>query len=129
MIYRMLGLGILMALVSFVLFSLYYHDLEKARTMAFNTLVMFELFNMFNCRSLTYSSLKMGFFSNKKLVMLVMIAFVLQVIIIQYVPISSALNLTTLGLKEWGICILAGSSILILGELKKNVRKLNFLPF
>lgn len=128
-LYRTIGLGILMAAGSFFLYSWYFQDLIKARTMAFTTLVMFELFNIFNCRSLKFSSSKIGFFSNRWLFLLVFIAFFLQVVAVQSHWLSSAFKITPLTLSEWLICILIGSSILILGEMRKSIKILKFLPF
>ncbi len=128
-IYRMIGLGVLMAAGSLFLYSWYFQDLMKARTMAFTTLVMFELFNMFNCRSFRYSSSKIGFFSNKWLFLLVFIAFSLQILAVQSHLLSSAFKVVPLSLSEWLICISIGSSILILGEMRKSVKLLRKLPF
>lgn len=128
-LYRMIGLGVLMAIGSLSLYLWYFEDLAKAKTMAFTSLVMFELFNMFNCRSLKYPSFKIGFFSNKWLFLLVFIAFLLQVAAVQSQLLSSAFKIVPLTLSEWLISILVGSSILILGEMRKSVKLLRNLPF
>lgn len=129
LLFRIIGLGVLMAVGSLLLYMWYYQDLDKARTMTFTTLVMFELFNMFNCRSLRYSSLKIGLFSNKRLIVLVFIALLLQIIVVQTPLLSSVFKIVPLNCFEWLICVLVGSSILILGEIRKSIKALNFLPF
>ncbi len=128
-VYRMMGLGILMFIGSLFLYLWYFQDLIKARTMAFTSLVMFELFNMFNCRSLKYPLSKIGFFSNKWIFVLVFIAFLLQVIAVQSPLLSSAFKIVPLSLSEWLISILIGSSVLVLGEMRKSVKLLEKLPF
>lgn len=57
-------------ILSGTLFVFAYHlpDIAKARTMAFATLILFELFNAFNSRSLEHSLFRIGAFSNKKLI-------------------------------------------------------------
>jgi Ca2+-transporting ATPase len=129
LIYRMLGLGILMAVGSLFLYLWYYQDILKARTMAFNTLVMFELFNILNCRSLRHSSLEIGFFSNKALLIVVLISFLLQVAVIESMVLSSAFKIVSLTLSEWIITILFGSTIFLAGELRKSTPLLRHLPF
>jgi Ca2+-transporting ATPase len=128
-LYRTLGQGVLMFIGSMILFMLFFDDLTKARTMAFTTLIMFELFNMFNCRSLKYPLNKMGLFSNKILIIVVGLAFLLQVIVVQTPIIASAFKIIPLNLFEWLISIATGSLILISGEVKKSIRFLNWLPF
>ncbi len=45
-------------------FYLEHASLEKARTVAFTMIVMFQLFNVTNCRSLKDSIFKIGLLSN-----------------------------------------------------------------
>lgn len=61
---------------------------EEARTIAVNTIVMIEMFYLFNCRSLTKSFLRIGFFSNKLIFLGVGTMILLQVAF-TYVPIMN----------------------------------------
>jgi Ca2+-transporting ATPase len=88
--------------------------IEKARTMAFTTAIMFELFFVFNCRSEKLSVFKLSPFSNKWLVFAVIITFLLQAMVI-YVPFfNSVFGTVPIGLTDWLIIILLCSSGLLL---------------
>jgi len=62
--------------------------IEESRTIAVNTIVMIEIFYLFNCRSLTKSVFRMGFFSNK-LIFLGVIVMILLQIAFTYTPIMN----------------------------------------
>ncbi|MDH3502114.1 MAG: HAD-IC family P-type ATPase [Nitrosopumilus sp.] len=62
--------------------------IEEARTIAVNTIVMIEIFYLFNCRSLTKSFLRVGFFSNKLIFFGVGVMILLQ-IAFTYVPVMN----------------------------------------
>jgi len=79
-------LPILLTIVTLFLFDLFMpQGLEKARTVAFMTLVMFELFIALSCRSLYKPIWKVGIFANKWLWGAVLLSFGLQLILL-YVP-------------------------------------------
>ena len=54
------------------------HSVEEARTIAVNTIVMIEIFYLFNCRSLKKSIFKMRIFSNKFIFLGIGIMILLQ---------------------------------------------------
>ena len=60
-------------------------SIEEARTVAVNAIVMIETVYLFNCRSLTQSILKIGFFSNRWILLGVAIMITLQ-LIFTYLP-------------------------------------------
>jgi Ca2+-transporting ATPase len=64
-------------------------DVELARTMAFNTLVFFQLFYVFACRSESHTILEIGLLTNLYLVGAVCISAVLQ-LLVNYVPFLQA---------------------------------------
>ncbi len=111
--------GIIMMTGTLLVFNYYKSDLAYAQTIAFNTLVLFQLFNVLNQRSETTSLFKLGVFSNLWLIGAVIISFLLQLMII-YVPFFQAIfNTVSLSLKDWGVCLLVSSSVLIIGEAGK----------
>ncbi len=63
-------------------------SLPEARTIAVNTIVMIELFYLFNCRSLTKSMFQIGMFSNKFIWMGVAVMIGIQ-ILFTYLPIMN----------------------------------------
>ena len=92
--------------------------LRYAQTMAFTTLMMFQIFNVFNARSDEQSALK-GLFHNRWLWGAVGLSVVLQVAVV-YVPfLQNAFSTTSLSLGDWLYCTAMGSSVLWLRELAK----------
>ncbi len=102
--------------------ALYYYmlsagaDLTKAMTMAFTVFVMYQIFNVFNCRS-------DGGFSNKFLFIAVGASFLLQLGVI-YVPfLQGIFRTTSLGGIEWIIILLVASTIFISNWLAERFIK------
>jgi Ca2+-transporting ATPase len=88
--------------------------LDKARTMAFTTAIMFELFFVFNCRSEKLSAFRVNPFSNKYLVLGILITILLHAMII-YVPFfNSIFGIVPLAASDWLIIVLLASSGLLL---------------
>ena len=74
---------------------------EKARTMAFTTAIMFELLFVFNCRSETRSVFRTNPFSNRKLVLAVLVSVLLQFVVV-YLPFCQAIfGTVALGTIDW----------------------------
>jgi len=87
---------------------------EKAQTMALATLVIYELFYAFNCRSLRFTLPQLGFFTNKWLLPAVLSSGLLTLAVI-YIP-SWGLAFHTVPLDFWDwdvIFIVAGASFLL----------------
>lgn len=94
-----------------------------AQTMAFNTLVFFSLFNVFNARSDDQSALR-GLFTNAWLWGAVLLSIVLQAAAI-YVPVlQHAFSTVSLSFRDWLYCAAVASSVLWLRELSKIVARL-----
>jgi Ca2+-transporting ATPase len=93
-------------------------DLRYAQTMAFTTLVLFSLFNVLNARSDERSAFA-GLFANQWLWASIIVSLALQAAVL-YVPfLQQAFSTTALGLRDWLVCALVGSSVLWLRELVK----------
>jgi P-type Ca2+ transporter type 2C len=93
-------------------------DETYARTMAFTTLMMFQLFNVFNCRS-TWRSAFVGMFSNKWLVAAVVFSLLTHMLVI-YVPfLQTAFHTVPLTLQDWLIATGVGATVLVAVELFK----------
>ncbi len=108
------------------LFPLFYwywksEGLVKAQTMVLVTLILFEMFNAFNCRSDRYSIFKLGWYSNKWLVWAV-ISSVLLMALVLYVPYLAFLFHTVpLRLFDWVVALAVSCSALVLVELYKLI--------
>ncbi|MBD3248688.1 calcium-translocating P-type ATPase, SERCA-type [Candidatus Woesearchaeota archaeon] len=96
----------------------------KAITMAFSTLMMFQMFNVINRRSDNISIFKLGFFRNKKLLLAVGLSIVLQFVAV-YTPLSAILRTTGLGAAEWGYVLLTASSVFVFEEAYKLIKNRN----
>ncbi|GEA15066.1 ATPase [Moorella sp. E308F] len=104
-----LGLQIGLATLAVFILGLYLGDgdLLTARTLSFTTLVMAQLFAVFECRSEHLSPFAAGYFSNPYLVLAVACSAAMQLLVL-YIPLLQAVFKTVpLNSFHWGIVILA----------------------
>jgi Ca2+-transporting ATPase len=93
-------------------------SLPYGQTMAFTTLVIAQLFNVFNARSDQQSAFA-GLLTNKWLWAAVSLSLALQVLVI-YVPVMQrAFGTVELSFADWVRCAVAGSAVLWVSELVK----------
>jgi len=120
--------GLLHGLMGFILFAavldfcssffpymwFYYTtgDLPRARTIAFTTVVIFEFYLAYNCRSERQSALRLGWkglVANKLLFISVVAGLILQILII-YVPfLQVVFHTTALSASDWVIVLVCSS--------------------
>jgi len=93
-------------------------DVDEARTMAFTTLVLAQLFNCFNARSDRASAFH-RLFTNRWLWGAIALSLALQVAVVQLPFLGDAFGTTPLGLEEWLICVGLASVVLWADEAKK----------
>ena len=94
--------------------------MRYAQTMAFTTLTLFQLFNIFNARSDDRSAL-VGLFSNKWVWGAVLLSLLLQAAVL-YVPfLQQAFSTVSLSARDWLFCTAVASSVLWLRELSKAI--------
>ncbi len=102
-------------------------DEAYARTMAFTTLMMFQLFNVYSCRS-TWRSAFSGFFNNKWLLLAVLLSLGAHVLVI-YVPfLQVAFHAVALTLMDWVVTTLVAAVLLIGMEIVKLLLRAKRLP-
>jgi Ca2+-transporting ATPase len=95
--------------------------LHYAQTMAFTTLIFFQLFNVFNTRSAERSAF-LDLFTNKWIWLAVLVSVVLQLCVV-YLPFLQAPFATVaLSAADWLVCIGVASFVLWFYELLKLVR-------
>jgi P-type Ca2+ transporter type 2C len=93
-------------------------DEAYARSMAFTTLMMFQLFNVYNCRS-SWRSAFSGFFDNIWLLAAVALSLFTHALVI-YVPfLQVAFHTVPLSATDWVIATAVASTLLIGMELFK----------
>jgi len=114
----MLFLGIVMTVETLLIFKSYLPDVVHARTMAFTMMVMLQMFNVLNCKSLEKPLHKAGIFSNRYLIYAILISLGLHITIL-YSPLNSVFNVMPLGLRDWVKVLLLSASIVVVGDLIK----------
>jgi len=98
-------------------------DIVEARTMAFTTLVLAQLFNCFNARSDRASALP-RLFTNRVLWGAIALSAMLQVAVVHLPLLNDAFDTTPLSLTDWLTCIGLASVVLWADEAKKLVERL-----
>ncbi len=121
MFLRVLGTGLVITAGTLIMFNLYLSSgIEYARTVAFTTLVVFQLFHVLNSRSVSHSLFKVGLFSNMYVWGALIISGLLQLAVI-YSPIASFFDTVPLSLYDWGNILLMSSLIFVFWEIAKLV--------
>jgi P-type Ca2+ transporter type 2C len=95
--------------------------LERAQTMVFVTLVLAELVNAFNCRSVRLSLFKVGPFANRFLVGAALLSLAMTVAVVQYVPLARKFHTVPLNWQDWSLAIGLSLSLVPVVELTKLV--------
>jgi magnesium-transporting ATPase (P-type) len=128
--------GLVMAIVTLVALDLRLPggvignsgDIIQARTMAFTTLVLAQLFNCFNARSDRTSAFH-RMFTNPMLWGAIGLSLVLQIAVVQLSFLNRAFNTTPLSPYDWLVCIGLASIVLWAAEAKKLLGRLLRLRF
>lgn len=94
------------------------NNLEYAQTLAFCTIIFFQLFQALNCRSLTESLFSVPV--NKWLFVALASSVLLQLVVI-YTPLSQYFGTIALGIGDWVMIISISSTVFILREIVKFV--------
>ena len=94
--------------------------IEHARTVAVNTLVMFEIFYLFNSRYITASVFNWeGLTGNRYVLIAIGILIIFQLGFTYLAPLQSLFGTTAIGFDIWLRIFLVSSSVLFLVELEK----------
>jgi Ca2+-transporting ATPase len=93
-------------------------DLSHARTMAFTTLVLFQLFNALNARSDERSAFH-WLFRNPWLWGAIPLSIALQILVVYAPFLQPAFGTVGLSLGDWLVCVAVASSVLWLREASK----------
>ncbi len=96
--------------------------IEHARTVAVNTLVMFEIFYLFNARYITESVFNWeGFTGNRYVLLSIAILLILQISFTYLSPLQILFRTTSITLMIWLKIVIVSSSVLFLVELEKYI--------
>jgi len=96
--------------------------IEHARTVAVNTLVMFEIFYLFNSRYISAPVLnREGLFGNRYVLLAVLLLVGFQLTFTYLGPVQSLFGTAAIGADVWLRIVLVASSVLFLVELEKAI--------
>ncbi|MBU2560703.1 MAG: HAD-IC family P-type ATPase [Nanoarchaeota archaeon] len=95
-------------------------SIEKAQTVAFATIIFFELFHALNARSWSRSVFSKNFFSNIYLIGSIGLSALLTIIVIYWAPLQRIFGTTGLTFMDWVPVVCVSASILAYVELKKT---------
>jgi Ca2+-transporting ATPase len=102
----------------------------RANTLAFSVFILFQLFNVINCRSVNQSVFKLGLLDNRAIslsfgislsLLLVIVQWSQQVIPVLNVRLGDFLATTPISLLDWVVILLTASSVLWIEEFRKQV--------
>ena len=127
-LWRMILVSLLMAGPAFGLFVYDLSrgaDLDEARTIVINVIVMAEAFYLFNARYLRESSFNFaGIFGSQPVLIGFGVAVLLQMAVTYLPPMQFLFGTTSLGIIEWTRIIAICFAIFCIVELEKAVRRL-----
>jgi Ca2+-transporting ATPase len=96
--------------------------LRHAQTMAFTTLMLFQLFNLFNARSDVHTAFR-GLLINGWLWGAIALSVVLQIAVVYTPLLQQAFSTAALAPSDWLRCVSVASSVLWVRELEKLLRR------
>ncbi len=97
-------------------------DLDYARTVAVNTLVLFEIFYLFNSRYISASVLNIkGFFGNRYALMASSLLVLFQIAFTYLSPMQRLFGTVALDVCAWLLIIVVSSSVFFLVEFEKFI--------
>jgi Ca2+-transporting ATPase len=111
----------LVGTLSLFSFKLAADGLAGARTLAFTGLVLFELFNAFNCRSLGEPLSKVGLLSNRYMVFGVVAAVSLQLFAVYHPSMQALFATVPLGPMDWLLLLLVAPWVVVAAEIQKRL--------
>lgn len=95
------------------------HVLMTARTAAFTTLALFQIWNVHNSRSLKHSIFKIGLTSNVPLLLVTILALTLQVSAVELPFMHPLMKTVSLPTNEWLLCIGVSGFLIAFVEMRK----------
>jgi Ca2+-transporting ATPase len=97
-------------------------DLRYAQTMAFTTLMLFQMFNVVNARSDEQSAF-VRLFTNRWMWAAIGGSVALQVLVVETPFLQRAFGTTSLDAGDWVFCVAVASSVLWLREVSKAITR------
>ena len=118
--------GLIMGIGALIMFVNYKDtNIAKAQTIAFTTLVMFQMFNVYNTRSERQSIFSAQTLRNRYLHLSVLVSILLLFAVIYYQPLQKAFETVAIDFAHWAYIILVSLSVVVVFETKKLLKPLN----
>lgn len=118
----LMGIWLAMWALGLFIYTLNTHSMEKAMTMFFATIITLRLMNALNCRSPEFSLFKLGFFTNRWLLIAMVSSFILMLSAI-YVPfLQKAIKTAPLTSGDWMLIAAAAISVIAVDEIHKFIK-------
>ena len=119
----MLGMGLLMFFGLIPVFYVYWQaeGVTKGQTMVLASMILFELLRAFSCRSMRFTILELGFFTNGWLVLANLLSALMMVGVINIPSWGKAFHTVPLGLGDWSVALAVSGSGFLLVEAGKWV--------
>lgn len=131
LIWRIGYVSLILILGTFGLFVLERANgasVQMARTVAVNTLVIFEIFYLFNIRFLLdFSLTRQGIFGNSYALAAIMAVVIFQMLFTYFPPLQRLFDTEALAPATWVYIVLVASTVLVLVELEKLIVRF-FIP-
>ncbi|HEX7392612.1 MAG TPA: HAD-IC family P-type ATPase [Thermoplasmata archaeon] len=98
-------------------------SMELSRTVAMNTLVLFEMFYLLNSRSLTESVLSTGLLSNRWIPVGIVMTVAFQLSVTYLPALNTAFETTGMAMIDWATAVAIASTVFFVIELEKWLSK------
>ncbi|MDD2723224.1 MAG: HAD-IC family P-type ATPase [Methylovulum sp.] len=118
------GLTMAIGTLGVLFYGLQTGTAAHASTWAFNTFVLFQVFNVFNARAEKGSAFNCHFFANYWFWLALVSVLLLQIVIIQWSPAEAIFHTTALTSTDWLIATGIAASVLVFEELRKLLNRL-----
>jgi len=117
----MLGMGLIMLVGLIPVFHVYLQTegLIKAQTMVLASMILFELFRAFSCRSMRFTILHLGFLSSRWMIVATASSFLMLLAVIYIPSWATAFHTVPIGLGDWAIAVAVGGGGFVLVEVGK----------
>ena len=110
-------------LITMRLKNYYGFSEDFVRTITLQTIVIAQMFHLFNSRTVRGNAFKENFFSNRAVIVVCLLLFVLQGGI-TYLPfMNSAFGTVPLSLSDWKFPFLAGIAVFLIVEVEKAIMR------
>lgn len=98
-------------------------SIEVSRTLAVTTMVVFQFFQVLNARSESMSVFKMNPFSNRFLIIALLGSAIAHIFVLYVPALEWLFSMQALSLREWLMITITASSVIMVVELDKIIRK------